>query len=395
MVGVTSRRAKIALIGFLVIVALVTAAGMWKLWPQQSLVDELRAGKVSTPAGVSYEKAKILTLGDCPSTVTARAPQFSCLAAHALVLTGPEANAEVDFEIVGPGAIAGLQPGDRVVAMRLPAADHIAYAYGGVERGGIVLAMTLLFVVSVLAVARWRGFWALVGLVFSGAVIAVFTLPALAIGRSGVTVGLIGSVAIIFVVLYVAHGVSFRTTAALAGTILGLFISTGLGVVAVRLGRLSGYLDEADASLLGRFPMMNLQDLLVAAMTVAGLGVLNDVTITQTSAVWELRAAGPQLSRWEIFQSGMRIGRDHIASTIYTIVFAYTGAAISTLMLLIMFNDRPWLDLLTTETFGGEVLRTLASATGLVLCVPITTALAAMTVRGAHTPSAEVETALD
>lgn len=140
---------------------------------------------------------------------------------------------------------------------------------------------------------------------------------------------------------------------------------------------------------------MNLQDLLVAAMTVAGLGVLNDVTITQTSAVWELRAAGPQLSRWEIFQSGMRIGRDHIASTIYTIVFAYTGAAISTLMLLIMFNDRPWLDLLTTETFGGEVLRTLASATGLVLCVPITTALAAMTVRGAHTPSAEVETALD
>ena len=115
---------------------------------------------------------------------------------------------------------------------------------------------------------------------------------------------------------------------------------------------------------------------------IAGLGVLNDTTITQSSAVWELRAAGPNLSRWELFASGMRIGRDHIASTIYTIVFAYAGAALSTLVLLAMFRQPLGL-LLSTEPFAEEIVRTLGSGIGLVLSVPLTTAVAALTVAGA------------
>jgi uncharacterized membrane protein len=110
--------------------------------------------------------------------------------------------------------------------------------------------------------------------------------------------------------------------------------------------------------------------------------VLNDVTITQASAVWELRAAGPELSRRRLFTSGMRIGRDHIASTIYTIVFAYAGAALSVLLLIFLY-ERPVLDLLGTEDITTELVRSLASATGLVLTVPVTTAIAALTVAGA------------
>jgi hypothetical protein len=110
--------------------------------------------------------------------------------------------------------------------------------------------------------------------------------------------------------------------------------------------------------------------------------VLNDVTITQSSAVWELRAAAPSLGRRELFRSGMRIGRDHIASTIYTIVFAYAGAALPVLLLLFLY-ERPVLDLLQTESMSEEIVRTLASAIGLVLAVPVTTAIAALTVGAA------------
>ena len=92
----------------------------------------------------------------------------------------------------------------------------------------------------------------------------------------------------------------------------------------------------------------------------------------------QIRAAAPEMSRRRVFASGMRIGRDHIASTIYTIVFAYAGAAL-TLLLLVQFYDRPLLDLVTTEEFGSEIVRTLASAIGLVLSVPITTGIAALT----------------
>ncbi len=116
--------------------------------------------------------------------------------------------------------------------------------------------------------------------------------------------------------------------------------------------------------------------LLTCGLIVAGLGVLNDVTITQASAVWELRSAAPDLPRRRIFTSAMRIGRDHIASTIYTLVFAYAGASIIVLLLLDIYN-RPALDLISNEAIAEEIVRTLASSIGLVLAVPITTAIAA------------------
>ena len=97
--------------------------------------------------------------------------------------------------------------------------------------------------------------------------------------------------------------------------------------------------------------------------------MLNDVTITQSSAVWEIRAASPAMSRAELFASGMRIGRDHIASTIYTIVFAYAGTALAVLLILRLYG-LPWDVLLTTEDITQEIVRTLASSIGLVLAVP-------------------------
>jgi uncharacterized membrane protein len=118
---------------------------------------------------------------------------------------------------------------------------------------------------------------------------------------------------------------------------------------------------------------------MTCAIIVAGLGVLNDVTITQASAVWELRGAAPGLTRRQLFAGGMRIGRDHIASTIYTIVFAYAGTALIVLLLLQLYG-LPFLDLLATEEIGQEVVRTLATSIGLVLAVPVTTAIAVATV---------------
>jgi uncharacterized membrane protein len=124
---------------------------------------------------------------------------------------------------------------------------------------------------------------------------------------------------------------------------------------------------------------------LVAAVVIAGLGVLNDVTTTQASAVWELRAASPFMTRARLFASAMRIGRDHVASTIYTIVFAYAGISL-TLLLVISLYDRPWLDLVTTEEIAEELARSLVGAVGLILAMPITTAIAVLTVPVAREP---------
>ncbi len=141
--------------------------------------------------------------------------------------------------------------------------------------------------------------------------------------------------------------------------------------------RLSGLGDESSGLLSSMVTEIDFRGLLTCSILIAGLGVLNDVTITQASSVWELRAAAPEMTRREIYSRAMRIGRDHIASTVYTVFFAYAGAAISTLILLYLYH-RPLLSLLTQEDIAIEVVRTMAGSIGLVLAVPITTAVAAL-----------------
>ncbi|CUR53995.1 YibE/F family protein [metagenome] len=382
---VVGSRPRVVLMVLLGLAALATVVGLFQLWPDGAAVRQAGGDVEFSAPGVTFPHATITAVQPpCPdsaegeNTVTDTCGQISVTLEN-----GPEKGEEIRMPLVGPQALAGLRAGDGVQVQRIPGSgeDAAVYSLFGVDRGHSLLWLTLLFVAVVVAVARLRGLLALVGLGFSGLVIVKFMLPALVTGGSGTAVALVGASAIMFVVLYVAHGPTVRTSTALAGTLVGVAITAALAHVAVAANRLSGIGDETALRLQSQLGDLDFRGLLACAVIVAGLGVLNDVTITQSSAVWELRSAGPELSRREIFRSAMRIGRDHIASTIYTIVFAYTGAALSVLLVLYLY-DRPLLDLLGTEDIAIEVVRTLTTSVGLVLAVPVTTAIAALTVAG-------------
>jgi uncharacterized membrane protein len=189
-----------------------------------------------------------------------------------------------------------------------------------------------------------------------------------------------------FVVLYAAHGFSARTTTALVGTLSGLILIALLGWGATRWAHLTGVAAEDDYVLAAAAPNLHLSSVVMCGIIVAGLGVLNDVTITQASAVWELAdsggRSGPRAGR-QLFSRAMRIGRDHIASTVYTIAFATAGASLSVLLLIAVY-DRPLLQVLQTEQFAGEIVRTLVGSIGLVLAVPLTTAIGVAVVRASN-----------
>ncbi|MEO7587685.1 MAG: YibE/F family protein [Arachnia sp.] len=377
-------RARNILVAFLAVLGVLAAAGLIWLWPDSSAL----AAAVDVPfdaPGVTYEDAAIRGLADGCASQESGGSAMPCQTASVELKTGVDSGQLVDVELQGPQAQGGLRDGDSIEVARIPTEDGPLYSYSGTNRLPTLIVMGLLFVACVLAVARWRGLFALLGLGFAGFVLLGFMLPALITGKPGMAVALAGSTTIMFVVLYVAHGVSIRTSTALAGTLLGLAVTTGLGSLAVGAARLSGFADEQDYDLAQLVPGLDFQELLLCAIIIGGLGVLNDVTITQSSAVWELRAAAPEMSRARIFASAMRIGRDHIASTIYTIVFAYAGGAL-TILLLLYFTNREVIDLFGVEMFAGEGVRTFASAIGLVLSVPITTGIAALTVAPARIP---------
>lgn len=401
----------------LIVVGVVTIVGLLLLWPSAARPGVLATGSASARS-TTYPTGEILKLTNCadlpPSAggsggapgsgsggagvdpngqsrsggVAAPAPGGAapapCLIAQVRIESGARAGDKVTTMLNGPFARAGLRPGDRLELQvtEVPGRTKVPQP-GGVDPGiaafGVVRTVPLavwagLFALIVVVVGLLRGLLALVGLVFSGAMIVMFMLPALLHAGPAMAIALVGSSAILYVVLYLAHGISMRTSAALAGTLAGVAITAMLAQLAVGTTRLSG-IDESGGFLAPMVPQVDFQGLLTCAIIIAGLGVLNDVTITQSSSVWELRAVAPELSRRQLFSRAMRIGRDHIASTIYTIVFAYVGASLSVVLLLYVY-DQPMVSLLSLEDIATEVVRTLCSGIGLVLAVPLTTAIA-------------------
>ena len=383
-----TQRSNLVLAAILVPLALLAIAGMAALWPTGP--QETQGNIVAVDATYPSARVTQTSMRSCAATSEDRQPDGSipttveCMRVAATVTSGPEKGAEVEV-----WATARLTPDDVPVGTRITlehypgsGSDAEAWAWHDFARTLPLGALTVAFALVTIVVARMRGLRALVGLAFAFAVIAAFMIPALLAGEDGLLVGLTGSTVIMFVVLYLAHGLGRRTSTALVGTLAGLALTAGLGALAAAAARLTGITSEDDfrlAALLGESGSAGLRGIFLCGVVLAGLGVLNDVTITQASAVWELHESAPGTSRRELISRAMRIGRDHIASTVYTIAFAYAGASLPVLLLLEIYQ-LPVMQTLTGGAFAAEIVRTLAGSIGLVLAIPLTTAIAALVV---------------
>lgn len=380
------RTLRTVVAAILIAAALATAAGLALLWPDHGKVSSVSSKLEFAPKGTDFPTGRIVALQDsCPgyfssgATSTAPGDTRACQLAKVLLLEGKEQGRSVTIPLLWPYATAGLHVGDELELVVPPQASGSDGTQGitvnGVIRDQPLWAWVIVFAIVVVAVGLLRGFMALVSLAFAGFMLVEFILPALISGQPGLWVGVVGGSAIMFVVLYLAHGPSIRTSVALLGTLFGIVLTAGIAQLAVTTTHLTGVTGDVGGMLAGA-SQIDFRGVLTCAIVFAGLGVLNDVTVTQASSVWELRAASPALSRRQLFARAMRIGRDHIASTIYTIAFAYAGAAMVVLIILYLY-DRSALSLLSQEDLAAEVVRTLCSGIGLVLAVPVTTAIAA------------------
>ena len=210
-------------------------------------------------------------------------------------------------------------------------------------------------------------------------VIVLFVLPAILDGRSPLAVAIVGAAAIMFVALYLTHGVNAQTTTAVLGTLVSLALTAVLASIFVGASRFTGLASEEANFLQAAAGQVNVRGLLLGGIVIGSLGVLDDVTVTQASAVWQLHRADPTQSARALYRAALRIGRDHIGSTVNTLVLAYAGASLP-LLLLFTLSSQPVGAVVTGEVVAEEVVRTLVGSVGLVASVPVTTALAAAVV---------------
>ena len=372
----------------LIPLAVLTVIGMILLWPS---ADDNRA----VPGGLSSANfptgtVQALSTFPCPQRgvqpdVYGNQELINCATATIELTSGAESGQSVSVQIPGEILGTGVEVGDELTLIRTLGSigDSAAYAFHDFARSTPLLWLVLAFVLAVCAVARMRGLRALGGLVVAFVIVSKFLLPAVLQGSPPLLTGIVAASAIMFVVLYLSHGFSVRTTTALAGTLFGLMLTALIGWWATGAAHLHGLGTDEGVRLGQSLTPGAISGIVMCGIVIAGMGVLNDVTITQSSAVWELHEAAPTMTGRQLFSRGMRIGRDHIASTVYTLAFAYAGAALPTL-LLVQLYQRSVLELANTDAIAGELVRTMVGSIGLVLAIPVTTLVAVLVVRATH-----------
>lgn len=326
-----------------------------------------------------YVDGKLVTLDefDCPGGT--EGGLLRCAHATFEIIQGDDDGLVVAQDLFDLDSMAPLSPGDKVVMRHdVNAAPGFEYQYGGDrQRKPTLFWLAVLFAGTVIALGRLKGLAALAGLVASLGVLMWFILPAIIDGRSPLPVALVGSAAIAFLALYLAHGFNPMTTIALFGTLASLALTALLGVAFVHLSAFSGLATEDAFYLQVAAGSLDVRGLLLAGVVIGALGAIDDMTVTQASAVWELHGADPDMGTRQLYGSAMAIGRDHVASTVNTLVLAYAGASMP-LLILFVLGQQSLAGVANTEVVATEIVRTLVGSIGLVAAVPVTTWLAAL-----------------
>nr|WP_214408177.1 YibE/F family protein [Pseudonocardia lacus] len=374
------RRVRILIAALLVPCALATLVGVVLLWPGSAPAPSSALSQEPVRATVTRAAASDCTpgSGDGACMTLLLAMQDGPMPGRDLVQVVPVEPSTPRFA-VGDRVVLGYSGGDPE--------DPGSYQIVDFQRGTPLIWLAALFAAAVIVLGRFRGLAALAALALSFAVLLLFVLPAILSGSDPLAVAVVGSGLIMFAVLYLTHGFSARTSVAVLGTLLSLAVIGGLGTLFAALAELTG-LDDQTANLIASLGTgVDARGLLLAGVVIGALGVLDDVTVTQTSAVWELRRANPDLGAPALFAAAMRIGRDHVASAVNTLVLAYAGASLP-LMLLFSLSGRGLADVVTSQDVATEIVRTLVGSIGLVASVPITTGLAAVVASRERVPAA-------
>ena len=377
-----SDRALLAVLVFVGAAAVAAVLGLVLLWPTGEGRDAAR--ERADEIGLAYERlaATVLEVSDGVCSYSAPDDPQYCRSITVRVSEGPDDGAQValpEFNLTYDRTAIRISPGDKVVLGYEASNDY--YFFVDRDRRAPLVWLAALFAVVVVALGRWRGGLALVGMAATLVVLIAFAAPSVLDGNDPVLVAVVAAAVIAFASLYLTHGLNVHTTLALAGTLASLGLTLGLSWIFFGLADFTGVATEEGLTLPLIAGDIDLASLLLGGAIIGALGALDDVTVTQVATVAELRYRSPNLSVRQLIASGIRVGREHIAATVNTLLLAYVGAGLP-LLLLFAVSDQSLAMAANSELIAVEIVRTLCGSMGLVAAVPVTTVLAAVVSAG-------------
>ena len=349
--------------------------------PEETPVEEqVLTEEAATPDKEIKYKAKILELDreSCPSSFGGG----ECLFFELEIISGEKKGEHVSSTtiITDDPRLESLnyKKGQEVYIVETNIAGESAYYVKEPIRKSSLILLVVLFIVAVIAIGGIQGISSLFGLLASFLILRFVVLSMLLSGSSPLTASIFGGSLILTVSVYLSHGFNKKTSIALVGTLIALVLTGILSLIFTQTTQLTGYATEESTFLIQLLDSpINMRGVLLASLILGGIGVLDDVTVSQVSTALEIFKANPTLTSRQLFKRSMVVGRDHIASMVNTLVLAYTSSSLPFIMLFIA-SGASLEEIINYEQISEEIVRTLIGSIGLVLAVPITTILAVM-----------------
>lgn len=241
------------------------------------------------------------------------------------------------------------------------------------DRSMAIYGFAAFFVLCVCLVGGWKGFKSILSLAFTGVTILFILFPLMYRGYSPILMSvIICTIATIFSMMMIG-GLSTKTVAATIGTVFGVIASAVAAMVFGHFAGISGYnvSDIENLIYVEQVTSIKIGELLFSGIIISALGAVTDVGVSVASTVQEIHNTDPTLGKRKLFMSGIHVGRDMMGTMVDTLILAYVGTALSTLVTNYAY-DLSYNQLINSNNIGIEIMQSLAGSLGIVLAVPIT-----------------------
>jgi uncharacterized membrane protein len=264
-----------------------------------------------------------------------------------------------------------LKGGDRILLSSEDGATYIE----GFFRENVCWILLGIFAILIFAVGGKKGILAFISLLMKIGILLFIFIPSIKVGASPILAASIFCLVSTFLTISLVSGFNYKTLAACLGTSGGVICAGVIGAVAVTAARLSGLLEPEMESLHYQYPSLKISEMISAGVLIGSLGASMDVAISVASALWEVHEANPTKNFNELFKVGMNVGQDVMGTMVNTLILAYAGSSLPTIMLISQINPAY---LFNMELTVKEIILSIVGSIGLILTIPLTAFLSSL-----------------